>query len=77
MLRPELHLTVSQVALRRKLSHDTISRMFRAEPGVIVYTNRKPNKRIYRTLRIPESVERRVFERLTNGCRSARVRLAE
>jgi hypothetical protein len=41
--------------------------MFIDEPGVIVITKPKPNKRIFRTLRIPESVEKRVFARFTNG----------
>jgi hypothetical protein len=73
----ERHFSVTQVALRRNLSHDTIRRMFICEPGVMVYTKKKPNKRIYRTLRIPESVEHRVFTLLTNSNRSARGRAAQ
>ena len=73
----ERHLTVHQIALRRNLSHDTIRRLFLSEPGVIVHSRVKPNKRIYRTLRIPESVERRVFERFTNVSRAKRNRIAQ
>jgi transcriptional regulator GlxA family with amidase domain len=62
----ERHFTVTQVARARNLSPDTIRQLFLHERGVIVISKLKPRKRIYRVLRIPESVERRVFERLTN-----------
>jgi transcriptional regulator GlxA family with amidase domain len=62
----EQHLTVEQIARNRNLSTDTIRRLFNNEPGVIVISKPKTRKRIYRVLRIPESVERRVFARLTN-----------
>jgi hypothetical protein len=64
---PERFLTVQQVANRRSLSHDTIRRIFIDEPGVLVISQPNARKRIYRSLRIPESVERRVFARFTNG----------
>jgi len=64
---PERFLTVGQIARRRNLSADTIRRMFVAEPGVIVIFRQKPHKRIYRSLRVPEGVEKRVFARMTNG----------
>jgi hypothetical protein len=63
----EQHFTVGQVAKNRNLSGDTIRRLFIDEPGVIVISKPKHRKRTYRVLRIPESVERRVFARLTNG----------
>ena len=64
---PDRFLTVQQVARRRNLSHDTIRRLFLEEPGVLVIARTKPRRRIYRSLRIPESVEQRVFARITNG----------
>ena len=63
---PEGHFTVNQVAQRRNLSTNTVRRLFVNEPGVIVLSCPKPNKRGYHVLRIPESVEQRVFMRLTN-----------
>lgn len=65
----ERHFTVAQVARFRNLSSDTVRRLFADEPGVIVISNPNPRKRSYRVLRIPESVERRVFARLTNNIR--------
>ena len=65
--RPERHLTIAEIAQVRNLSTSTVRRLFENEPGVIVVSKRKPRKRIYRVLRIPESVERRVFARLTNN----------
>jgi len=64
---PDRHLTVGQIAKNRNLSADTIRRLFIDEPGVIVITKPKHRRRTYRVLRVPESVERRVFARLTNG----------
>jgi hypothetical protein len=65
----ERHFTVAQVARNRNLSPDLIRSLFLNEPGVIVIAKPKRHKRIYRVLRIPESVERRVFAKLTNGPR--------
>lgn len=66
---PERFWTVGQIARRRNLSSDTVRRIFLEEPGVIVVTRRRPRKRVYRSLRIPESVDNRVFARMTNGAR--------
>jgi AraC-like DNA-binding protein len=63
----ERHLTVGQIAQLRNLSSNTVRRLFTHEPGVIVICKPKAYKRVYRVLRIPESVERRVFSRLTNN----------
>jgi hypothetical protein len=63
----ERHFTVGQIAKLRNLSTDTVRRLFAEEPGVIVISNSRRRKRSYRVLRIPESVERRVFTRLTNA----------
>ena len=62
----ERHFTVAEVARLRNLSGDLIRRLFTDEPGVIVISTPKSRKRVYRLLRIPASVERRVFDRLTN-----------
>jgi transcriptional regulator GlxA family with amidase domain len=62
----EYHFTVEEIARNRNLSADTIRKLFVDEPGVIVISKPKRFKRVYRTLRIPESVERRVFARITN-----------
>ena len=65
----ERHLTVGQIARIRNLSSDTVRRLFTNEPGEIDICKPKVRKRVYRELRIPESVERRVFARLTNNGR--------
>lgn len=62
----ERHFTVGEIAQLRNLSSSTIRRLFKDEPGVIVISKTKPHKRSYCVLRIPESVERKVFARLTN-----------
>jgi len=56
------HYTVTELAEIWKMSHNTIRRMFEKEPGVVVFTHQKLNKRIYRTLRIPESVAKRKYQ---------------
>jgi transcriptional regulator GlxA family with amidase domain len=71
VLNPRRKSSVQQIAKRHNLSHDTVRRIFLAEPGVIIYSGQNPNKRIYRTLRVPAEVEQRVFSRLTNRSRRA------
>ena len=61
----ELLLTIAEVAERLKIKEDTVRRLFVSEPGVIVICFPRKGKRVYRTLRIPESVLRRVLTRLT------------
>ena len=58
-------LTLSEVADRLKVNEATVRRLFAAEPGVIVICFPRKGKRVYRTLRIPESVLTRVLARLT------------
>jgi transcriptional regulator GlxA family with amidase domain len=58
----ERHYTVAELAERWNLSRDTIRRMFESEPGVVVFKHAKLNKRVYRTLRIPESVAKRKYQ---------------
>jgi transcriptional regulator GlxA family with amidase domain len=58
----ERHYSVAELAQQWNLSRDTIRRMFENEPGVVVFQRPKRNKRIYRTLRIPESVAKRKYQ---------------
>jgi hypothetical protein len=61
----EQHFTVKELAAFWKLSEDTVRRCFRKEAGVIeIVVRGKASKRPYVTLRIPESVAKRVHERL-------------
>jgi hypothetical protein len=64
---PEQHFTVEQIAKNRNLSADFIRRLFIDEPGVIVISKPNRRRRRYRVLRIPASVEKRVFAQFTNG----------
>ena len=57
-------LTIVDVAERLKVNEDTVRRLFLNEPGVIVICFPRKGKRVYRTLRIPESVFQRVVTRL-------------
>jgi hypothetical protein len=61
----EVFLTVSDVAERLKVNEDTVRRLFAHEPGLVVICFPKKGKRVYRTIRIPESVFKRVLTRLT------------
>jgi excisionase family DNA binding protein len=61
----ETCLTVAEVAERLKVNEDTVRRLFSNEPGVIVFCFPRKGRRLYRTLRIPESVFRRVLLRFT------------
>jgi hypothetical protein len=58
-------LTIVEVSERLKVNEDTLRRLFVNEPGVIVICFPRKGKRVYRTLRIPESVFQRVLTRLT------------
>ncbi len=57
----ERHFSVTDVAKLWSLSRDSVRRIFRQEPGVMVIGER------YVTLRIPESVLERVHRRLSNA----------
>lgn len=61
----ERHFTPRQLAEIWILDESTIRRLFLDEPGVLKYTRSKPRsgRREYITLRIPESVARRVYAR--------------
>jgi len=62
----ERHYEVNEMASFWSLSHDSITRMFRNEPGVVVVTPRKrAGHRTRITLRIPQHVADRVYQRIT------------
>ena len=61
----ETCLTIAEVAERLKLSEEMARRLFLNEPGVIVICYPRKGARVYRTLRIPESVYLRVVTRFT------------
>jgi hypothetical protein len=61
----EKHYSVRELASLWNLSDRTIRRMFVGEPGVVEWgACERRMKRAYKTLRIPESVARRVHRRL-------------
>ena len=63
----ERHYTVAEIAALWNLSPDAVRKMFEHEPGVLVLGDpASSHKRRYTTLRIPESVGRRVYRRLLN-----------
>ena len=64
----ERHFSVTDVATLWSLSRDSVRRIFRQEPGVMVIGER------YVTLRIPESVLERVHRRLSNADNGFRTR---
>ena len=59
--------TCREVGDMWKLSHTTIIKLFRDEPGVLKLTGEGKTQRTrhYMTLRIPESVVIRVYERMS------------
>ena len=60
------HYAVQEIAALWNLSHDSVTRMFRNEPGVLAITPKKRRScRTRTTLRIPEHVADRVYERIT------------
>jgi hypothetical protein len=63
----EPHYSVQEIAKLWKVDAETVSKIFRDEPGVLVLGNigRKDGKRNYTILRIPDSVLRRVYTRRT------------
>jgi hypothetical protein len=61
----EKHYSVKELASLWNLSDRTIRRMFAEEPGVVAWGEcESRTKRAYKTVRIPESVARRVHRKL-------------
>lgn len=69
----ERHYTPLELARLWKFDESTIRRMFIDEPGVLVFgkERRRDGRRDYVTLRIPESVARRVYESRIRKVRQA------
>ncbi len=62
------HYTPQEVAKKWRVSTDTVIRELAGEPGVLMFGSEEPKlgrKRGKRTIRIPESVLRRMYERRT------------
>jgi hypothetical protein len=63
----ERHYAIAEIAELWSLSCDVVRKLFEREPGVLVLGGQNaPHKRRYTTLRIPETVVRRVHRRMTN-----------
>jgi hypothetical protein len=63
----ERHYSVSELAAAWNVSEDKIRDLFLNEPGVMNFGKQSRRKRIYRPIRIPQSVADRVYSRLTNS----------
>ena len=62
----ERHYSPADLGELWNLSADTVRRMFENEPGVLVFENpERSSRRRCRTLRIPESVASRVYQRIS------------
>ncbi|HKO54860.1 MAG TPA: hypothetical protein VJ276_03215 [Thermoanaerobaculia bacterium] len=57
--------STKELAFRWNLSDETLRRIFLKEPGVMIFRQQQPGKRIYRTMRIPGAVAIRVKNRMT------------
>jgi hypothetical protein len=65
VVHAERHYAVIEVADMWNLSPDKVRELFEYEPGVLVLGDRNPrHKRRYLTLRIPQRVLQRVYDRL-------------
>lgn len=62
----ERHYTVAELASWLNISYDAALGLFRDEPVVRISRLRKKVRR-YTTIRVPQSVAERVYQRLTNG----------
>jgi hypothetical protein len=60
----ERHFSVEELSELWGMGDEFLRRLFLGEPGVVIFYRERPGKRMYRTLRIPESVALRVHRRL-------------
>jgi len=60
----EKHYSIEELTQLWGMSDDFVRRLFLHEPGVVVFFKHRPGRRVYRTLRIPESVVQRVHRRM-------------
>ena len=63
--------SVKELAFIWNLDAETVRRIFIREPGVMIFRNQSPGKRVYRLLRIPGTVAIRVARRATLEVRQA------
>jgi hypothetical protein len=63
--------SVKELAFIWNLDAETVRRIFVREPGVMIFRNQSPGKRVYRLLRIPGQVAIRVARRATLEDRQA------
>lgn len=63
----ERHFSVAELASLWNLSPKKIRELFLPERDIAVIHNPRRRTRTYKTLRIPESVVKRVYQRLTQG----------
>ena len=64
----ERHYDPAEIAEAWGVNAETVRRIFRNEPGVLVISSdRKKYRKSYATLRIPESVLDRVHRRMRNA----------
>jgi hypothetical protein len=65
-LSQERHYSIKQLAELWGLDYETVRRLFEHEPGVIRVNSKgnRPGTRRYLCVRIPETVSRRVHQRL-------------
>ena len=61
----ERHYSVEEIAQIWNVSTEFVRRLFVREPGVVVFWRQQPGRRVYRTLRIPQSVAERVHRRMS------------
>ena len=59
------YYSVKELAFIWNLDAETVRRIFIREPGVMIFRNQAPGKRVYRLLRIPGQVAARVARRVT------------
>jgi hypothetical protein len=63
----ERHYAVGEIAELWNLSSDAVRKLFQDEPGVLVLGSQgTSHRRRYSTLRVPESVLKRVHRRMMN-----------
>jgi hypothetical protein len=60
----ERHYSIEELAKMWNMSDDFLRRLFLREAGVIVFHNQRPGRRVYRTVRVPQSVALRVHRRM-------------
>jgi hypothetical protein len=60
------HFTCAQLAKQWGLSINTIARIFRSEPGVLLLGNPRSKKRTRISMRIPATVAERVHAKLSS-----------